>query len=78
MALILILRRGNMEKGLPNFLHLFERIQNYLAKVPNVTPQELADAKKAYNTIIEIIYGPEEGIGAPCVSGHIKFIAFHK
>jgi hypothetical protein len=62
-----------MNKGLPDFTYLFRPIQKYLAKAPNCTPKELAEAKEAYNTIIAIIYGPTK-LTSPCSSGPIKFV----
>jgi hypothetical protein len=62
-------------KDMLNFLNLFVPIQFYLANAPN--SPELAEARQAYNTIIEIIYGPDQKYGT-CNTGPVKFVGISK
>jgi len=62
-------------KGFPNFLLLFERIGNYLAKGPKGSQKELNAAREAFKTMVKTFYGGKHK--APCDTEKTHIVIFH-
>jgi len=78
-------KRSKKQKWQPpanvNFLEELLTIQKYLIRDPNaLSKAEHKAAKRAYNTIIATIFGPDDKaivlkkIAAPCLTERIKFV----
>lgn len=63
-----------MSPGGPNFLELFADIQKFIYLWKEATAADHVKAIKAYNTIIETIYGLDPRPRVACRVGPVKFL----
>lgn len=62
-----------MSEHLPDFTRLLVPIQLCLVKGPKATPEEFRAAAESFNTLLTIMYSPEQA-SSPCLDGVVKFI----